>query len=112
VRVVRSLACAAAACAGALALAAGPEPLPAAPERGAALYELRCGGCHFESVHGRERREARSFAEVRAWVSRWSGTLALPWTEEEIDEVAVYLNRRHYRYPCPPTACKVVSRGP
>ena len=89
--------------------------LPAAAagsDRGRDLYELRCLGCHAESVHARAKKAARSFDEVRAWVARWNATLALDWTAEEIDDVTLHLNNRYYRYPCPPTVCRVVSQAP
>jgi mono/diheme cytochrome c family protein len=82
------------------------------PGRGAALYELRCGGCHSESVHGRKKLAARDFSEIRGWVVRWSENLKLAWSVEEIDDVSVYLNNTYYRYPCPPQVCKVVSLAP
>lgn len=80
--------------------------------RGAALYESRCGGCHSESVHGRSKRVAKDFGDVRRWVSRWNETLKLQWGDEEIDDVSVYLNNTYYRYTCPPQVCKVVSLAP
>lgn len=79
------------------------------PDRGRALYEQRCGGCHSESVHGRAKRVAADFAAVRGWVSRWSRSLELGWGAEELDDVAVHLNNTYYRYPCPSPACKVLS---
>lgn len=79
--------------------------------RGRALYELRCDGCHAESVHGRRTRVATDFESVRAWVNRWNTTLKLGWTGEEVDDVALHLNATYYRYPCPPTVCKVVSQA-
>lgn len=103
------LAAAAAAWVAACALAADPaSPIPT-PERGEALYEMRCTGCHSQSVHGREKRVATDFPAIRAWVDQWNATLRLGWDAGEVDDVAVHLNRRFYRYPCPPTACKVVS---
>lgn len=77
--------------------------------RGAALYEERCAACHSESVHGREKRVAKDFDAVRAWVVRWNVNLGLQWGDEEVDDVSVYLNDRYYRFPCPPGICKVVS---
>lgn len=103
------LAATSAACAAACALAADPAAPAPAPDRGEALYEMRCTGCHSQSLHGREKRVAADFASVRAWVDRWNATLRLGWDAGEVDDVAVHLNRRFYRYPCPPTACKVVS---
>jgi mono/diheme cytochrome c family protein len=82
------------------------------PARGQALYELHCQGCHAESVHARAKRVAKSFDEVRSWVARWNASLSLAWSGEEIDDVALHLNTRYYRYPCPPTACRVVSQAP
>lgn len=78
-------------------------------QRGAALYESRCGSCHSESVHGRQKRVAKDFTEVRGWVSRWNENLGLRWGDEEIDDVSVYLNNTYYRFSCPPRFCKVVS---
>ena len=81
-------------------------------QRGGALYESRCGACHSESVHGRAKRVATDFNDVRRWVSRWNENLKLRWGDEEIDDVSVYLNKTYYRYPCPPQVCKVVSLAP
>lgn len=92
--------------AAALAL---PTTAAADPDRGRALYELRCLACHAESVHARPKRVARDFEDVRAWVARWNTTLKLRWSAEEIEDVTLYLNTTYYRYPCPPTVCKVVS---
>lgn len=84
-------------------------PAAAQSERGRALYELRCNGCHAQSVHSREKRVAADFAAVRDWVERWRRDLGLAWGAEEVDEVAIYLNDTYYRFPCPPSTCKVIS---
>ena len=78
-------------------------------ERGRSLYENRCDSCHAESVHGRAKREASGFESLRGWVRRWSGNLGLKWTDEELDDVTVYLNGRYYRFACPPSACKTTG---
>ena len=85
------------------------DPGPNEPDRGRALYEMRCTGCHDRSVHARKSRSATDFEAVRAWVARWTETLRTGWSADEIDDVARYLNGAYYRYPCPPTVCKVVS---
>ena len=77
--------------------------------RGRALYESHCSSCHSESVHGREKREARDFEAVRAWVARWNTSLTLRWGEEEIEDVTLYLNGAYYRFACPPSVCRVVG---
>jgi hypothetical protein len=106
-KTVRYVAAGVLACAATLA----PQPAAAQPDitRGRALYELRCLGCHAESVHARAKRVAKDFDEVRAWVARWNTSLSLYWEAKEVDDVALYLNHAYYQYPCPPTTCKVVS---
>ena len=100
---------AAAALVVAAALAVPLAAIAADVSRGRALYELRCQGCHSESVHARPKRTARDFDAVRGWVERWNTSLSLRWNAAEVDDVTLYLNDAYYRYPCPPSACKVVS---
>jgi len=104
----------AAACAVACAAALTPAPAAAQPDisRGRALYELRCQGCHSESVHARVKRTAKDFEDVRRWVERWNTSLSLRWEAQEVDDVSLYLNGAYYRYPCPPAFCRVVSLAP
>ena len=83
--------------------------LAADASRGRDLYELRCLGCHAESVHARTARKAKTFDDVRGWVARWNASLSLGWNAEDIDDVTLHLNSHYYRYPCPPGTCKVVS---
>lgn len=92
-----------------LLLLAGRSATAADAARGRALYELRCGGCHGESVHGRAQRAARDFAAVRAWVERWKASLSLDWSDDDVDDVTVHLNGTYYHFACPPSTCKVVS---
>jgi len=87
------------------ALAAGLPARAADIGRGQALYESRCVGCHTKSVHNPESRRATNFGGVLAMVSRWNDTLGGDWKAEEIEDVAVYLNQRYYKYPCPSSVC-------
>ncbi|HEY5677025.1 MAG TPA: hypothetical protein VIR81_09575 [Myxococcales bacterium] len=87
---------------------ASAQPAPDA-HRGRALYELRCGGCHTESVHGRARRVAADYESIRGWVDRWRQSLSLDWTREDVEDVTVYLNATYYRFPCPAKSCAVIS---
>ncbi|HSN20717.1 MAG TPA: hypothetical protein VLS49_08570 [Usitatibacter sp.] len=91
----------------ALALAA-PAYVPDAA-RGRSLYELRCGECHSESVHGRPHRVARDIDEVRVWVRRWSDHLHLGWRDEEVADVAAYLDATYYKFDCESPACRALS---
>jgi hypothetical protein len=81
-------------------------------DRGRALYETHCNQCHSESVHGRTKRVATDFNDIRGWVSRWRTNLALGWTDDDVEAVAIYLNNTYYHFGCPPDVCKVISRAP
>ena len=74
-------------------------PLLAAGDRGRLLYENHCQSCHTSTVHVREARKARTPAELRAYIARWSAELKLVWSEEEQSEVYHYLNNRYYKLP-------------
>jgi mono/diheme cytochrome c family protein len=94
----------------ALSFASVPDAGAADAERGRILYEARCGGCHGESVHAREKHQAGDFEAVRGWVRRWSANLAYAWTDDEVNDVSVYLNARYYHFRCPATVCSVTGR--
>lgn len=79
---------------------------PADAERGKILYEARCSACHASSVHNRDSRKAKSYDGLRAQVLRWSAEAGKGWTADEIDAVALYLNRLYYQFPCPQQLCK------
>jgi mono/diheme cytochrome c family protein len=78
-------------------------------DRGMVLYEARCVACHTTSVHNRENRKAKSYAEVREWVTRWSNFLGSDWGPAEIEDVSRYVNDRFYSFPCPVEVCRVGS---
>jgi hypothetical protein len=74
-------------------------PASAGPERGRLLYENHCTGCHASTLHIREQRKAKSPAELRAFIQRWSDELKLTWSAEELNDVYQYLNNRYYKLP-------------
>lgn len=88
--------------------AADPAAPPARPSpspelaRGQLLYENHCQDCHASTLHVQHNRRARTRAELSGWVARWSGERRLNWSNEDIDDVVDYLNRRFYRLPPPP----------
>lgn len=92
-----------------LTLAGTPVAGAADAERGRILYEAKCGGCHAESVHGRDKRLATDFEAVRGWVRRWSANLGLAWTNDEVDDVSVHLNSGYYRFHCPASVCRATG---
>ena len=84
-----------------LALAFAAVPAAAQdPGRGKQLYETHCGGCHYERVHERahERMLVKSLAELRVEVVRRAQQTRHRFTIEDLDDLAEYLNRSHYRF--------------
>ena len=82
--------------------------LPAAPARPAApaargelLYSTHCIACHSREVHWRQTKLATDWASLMAQVRRWAGNAGLGWSDDEIADVARYLNVIHYRFAAP-----------
>ncbi|HZM33125.1 MAG TPA: hypothetical protein VFC18_01430 [Burkholderiales bacterium] len=78
--------------------------LPAAalaqdPDRGRVLYETFCHTCHYERIHQRppSRSVVTSHAGLRTEVARWADRTRLRFTPQDVDDVAEYLNRSHYK---------------
>lgn len=85
------------------AQAQGPESVV----RGGLLYETHCIACHTAQMHWRENRLAKDWPSLKFQVNRWQKENALGWSEQEIVDVATYLNALHYRYPAPQQASAV-----
>ena len=70
------------------------------PERGQALYELNCLTCHYERIHKRDpsRSLVRSFTQLRVEVADRAALAKLRFSVEDLDAIAEYLNRTHYRF--------------
>lgn len=84
-----------------LALALAFVCLPAAAQdagRGKLLYELHCGGCHYERVHERapENTKVHTLAELRDQVALRAAQTGRQFTLEDLADIAEYLNRSHY----------------
>ena len=86
------LAAAACLCAAALAQT-GTEAT-----RGELLYSTHCIACHTTQVHWRDQKLARDWATLSQQVRRWAGNAGLGWSDEEIVDVARYLNATYYRF--------------
>ena len=67
-------------------------------ERGKALYENHCVGCHEDTVHQRDAHQAKSLQDIRAFVARWEKVQGLKWGDEERADVASYVNSKYYNY--------------
>lgn len=79
---------------------ADPQPLPDVT-RGQLLYSTHCIACHSTQVHWRDKKLATDRASLQTEVRRWQKVIGLGWGEDDIEEVARYLNARYYHYPMP-----------
>lgn len=69
-------------------------------QRGAQLYETHCLSCHYERIHKRDasRSLVRSLPALRVEVARRAEQVRRPFSIEDLDDIAEYLNRSHYRF--------------
>jgi mono/diheme cytochrome c family protein len=82
---------------GALAGTAGAQDA----DRGKALYETQCLECHYERIHKRDpaRSLIRKYSDLLIEVARRSKSTRQTFTAADVDDVAEYLDRSHYRFP-------------
>ena len=68
--------------------------------RGRQLYETHCLSCHYERIHKRDpsRSLVRSLTGLRVEVARRSEQVPARLSPEDVDDIADYLNRSHYRF--------------
>jgi len=69
-----------------------------AVSRGELLYSTHCIACHTAKVHWRDKKLAKDWVSLNAQVRRWQGNAELKWSDDDIAEVARYLNASHYHY--------------
>lgn len=67
--------------------------------RGELLYATHCNACHSSEIHWREKKLATDWDSLKVQVRRWQANIGLNWSEEEVTEVAHYLNKLHYAFP-------------
>ena len=90
-----------AACLVAAAPSAAQLRPEASPSRGELLYTTHCIACHTTQIHWRQKKLATGWASLAQQIRRWAGNAALTWGDEEIVEVARYLNAAYYRFETP-----------
>ena len=67
-------------------------------ENGKALHNENCLRCHDESKYTREKRLVNSFYELRTRIRDCELMAEAAWFDEEIDDVAAYLNQAYYHF--------------
>jgi len=66
--------------------------------RGELLYSTHCFACHSTQVHWREKKLVNDWKSLQSEVSRWQEVSRLGWGDEDIEDVARYLNVLYYHY--------------
>ena len=78
--------------------------IPASPQlragesRGALLYSTHCAACHTAEIHWREKSLVTNMDSLKFQVRRWQASIGLNWTEDELTDVAGYLNATYYGF--------------
>ena len=69
------------------------------PDRGRVLYETHCFACHYERIHKRDpaRSLVRTITDLRLQVAQRAASTGQRFTLEDLDDIAAYLNRTHYK---------------
>jgi mono/diheme cytochrome c family protein len=68
-------------------------------QRGKLLYETHCLACHYERIHKRDpsRSLVKSESQLRVEVAQRAALTKQRFSAADLDEIAEYLNRTHYR---------------
>lgn len=67
--------------------------------RGQELYENHCRTCHESWAHERKGRSVvSSLQDLHRRVAAWATHSGLDWSNEEIDDVADYLDQAYYHF--------------
>lgn len=82
---------------GVIATAQAQTGAPSA--RGELLYATHCVACHTTQMHWRDGRLATDWPGLKAQVRRWAVNAGTNWSDEDIAEVARYLNGAFYKFP-------------
>jgi mono/diheme cytochrome c family protein len=69
------------------------------PTRGQMLYDTHCVTCHTVQMHWRKASVVRSWQDLQDQVTRWQSSARLGWSQDDITQVARYLNDTFYRMP-------------
>jgi len=95
---LRWAALAAAACLVGAAAQAQPAAPQRVPTRGELLYTTHCVACHTTQMHWRDRKLATDWPSLKAQVQRWQASAQLQWGDDDVTEVARFLDDTIYRY--------------
>lgn len=67
-------------------------------ENGDDLHFENCTGCHQEEIYTQDNRNVRSMQRLVLQVRFCKDTLELSWFDEDVDDVAEFLNQTYYHF--------------
>jgi mono/diheme cytochrome c family protein len=91
-----------ASCACSAMAASQPDFLTPDARRGELLYSVNCVACHTTQKHWRANKLARDWPGLVKQVTHWQDFAKLGWGDQEIVDVANYLNATFYHYSAAP----------
>lgn len=65
--------------------------------RGQMLYDNHCLHCHAKGVHLRATSKVHSLDDLAHEVKKWASIQHMDWGQEELRDVADYMNRKYYK---------------
>lgn len=68
------------------------------PAAGKELADENCYSCHGNDVYTRKDRMVKTRAGLTSQVRRCELSLGLKWFDEDVDDVAGYLNQQFYKF--------------
>ena len=69
-------------------------------ERGKELHNPECiSSCHTPKSYTSENRKVKDFAHLNTFVQMCATNLDKSWFEEDVADVANYLNTEYYKFP-------------
>ncbi len=81
-----------------LSLATALPVLAAEDKEVTDLYQFNCTSCHGAEVYTRTDRKVTSLASLESQVRRCEQSLGLKWFEDDITDMAGYLNTHYYKF--------------
>jgi len=65
---------------------------------GKLLHEKNCVRCHTSEIYTRNNRKIKTFAQLKERIRQCELANELAWFEEDINDVAAYLNATYYLF--------------
>lgn len=69
---------------------------------GKRLHDAHCLQCHTADIYTRENRIVNSYDGLKQRIRQCELSDGLAWFDEEINDVAAYLNTAFYKFPADP----------